>query len=576
MNIATNHIKFMNNFWQIFCPAMFVLMLTVVPQTATPQGRNQEVTIIAPYKPTISDAYKMTLTPKLKDTVVDTPPMIYNINSSPIYSSYNIKSLNPTFIEINPEEIYRRNYLKAGFGNYTTPYAELFTNSLQSEKFALGFYARHLSSTGKIEDYATSAYSNNHAALYGKRFLKNKVFSAKVAYDRNVVHYYGFEPEQHAGLDLSDDDLKQRYSLIGASIGLESNYKRGKKLNYSGLLDFYYLNDLYKTNEMMVALDLNLNSKNEFFNFVKKQELGFDLAVNYYNNQDSLLSEGTTIAKLKPYINLDFDYLTLSIGVEGALAADSSSKFYVYPDIRIAYQVIPDYLRFYLSATGGLYRNSMKEVSSINPWVNPIFPLGNTHTKYNIKGGLTGMITPELDYNFSVSYADIADMLFFMNDFFNPYNPETNVNLGNKFTGLYDDVNLTTVNLELGYHQSEQLLISFSADYRHYKMATEEKPWHKPAFQAKASAKYRLNKKISITGDLFYDSRIYARTYENNIPAIVKRDGFFDLNLGGEYRFSDRISAFVRLNNVAAVRYFRWYNYPSQRINVMGGLTFSF
>jgi len=268
--------------------------------------------------------------------------------------------------------------------------------------------------------------------------------------------------------------------------------------------------------------------------------------------------------------------MTLSIGVEGALAADSSSKFYVYPDIRIAYQVIPDYLKFYLSATGGLYRNSMKEASSINPWVNPIFPLGNTHTKYNIKGGLTGMITPELDYNFSVSYADIADMLFFMNDFFNPYNPETNVNLGNKFTGLYDDVNLTTVNLELGYHQSEQLLISFSADYRHYKMATEEKPWHKPAFQAKASAKYRLNKKISITGDLFYDSRIYARTYENNIPAIVKRDGFFDLNLGGEYRFSDRISAFVRLNNVAAVRYFRWYNYPSQRINVMGGLTFSF
>lgn len=576
MSIATNHMKRMKNYFQICCLALFVMTLAVLPQSANSQGRNQEVTIIAPYQPTISDAYKMTLTPKVRDTVVETPPMIYGINSSPIYSSYDIESLNPTFVEINPEETYRRSYLRAGFGNYTTPYAELFTNSLQSDKFSLGFHARHLSSTGKIEDYATSSYSQNSAALYGKSYLKNKIFSAKIAYDRNVVHYYGFEPEQYPGLDISDDDLKQRFSLIGANIGLESNYQRGKKMNYSGLLDFYYLNDLYETSEMMVGLDLNLNSKNEFLHFVKKQELGVDLNVDYYNNKDSILSQGTTIARLKPYLDLDFDYLTLYIGVEGALAADSSSKFYVYPDVRIAYQVIPDYLRFYLSVTGGLHRNSFNEVSGINPWVNSIFPLGNTNTKYSIKGGFTGMITRELDYNFSVAYSDVDNMLFFENDFYSNFSPSIQTDIGNKFTGVYDDVKLTAVNLELGYHQSEKLLISFAADYRHYKMTNEEKPWHKPAFQAKAGAKYLLNKNISLTADFFYDSKIYAQIFEMKVPKTVVRDGFFDLNLGGEYRFNDRISAFVQLNNVAAVRYYRWYNYPSQRINVMGGLTFSF
>jgi hypothetical protein len=576
MSIATNFIIRMKKYCRIFYLAVFLMALSILPQTVNSQGRNQEVTIIAPYQPTISDAYKMTLTPKVKDTVVETPPMIYSINSSPIYSAYDIESLNPTFVEINPEETFRRSYLRAGFGNYTTPYAEFFSNSLQSDKFALGFHARHLSSTGKIDDYATSAFSQNSAALYGKRFLKDKIFSAKVAYDRNVVHYYGFEPEQHAGLDLSDDELKQRFSLFGANLGLESNYKRGKKLNYTGIFDFYYLNDLYETNEMKVTLDLNLNTKNEFFNIVNKQELGVDLELDYYNNQDSLLSQGTTIAKLKPYLDLDFDYLTLSIGVEGALAADSSSKFYIYPEIKAAYQVIPDYLRFYLSATGGLQRNSFKEVSGINPWVNSIFPLGNTSTKYSIKGGFTGMITRELDYNFNVSYSDIANMLFFVNDFSSPYNTETSINLGNKFTGVYDDVKITAVNLELGYHQSEKLLISFLADYRYYKMTNEEKPWHKPAFQASAGAKYRLNQNIALSADFFFDSKIYAQTYENNIPKIVVRDGFFDLNLGGEYKFSDRISVFAQLNNVAAVRYFRWYNYPSQRINIMGGLTFSF
>jgi len=576
MKIVKNHINYMDSLSSFICLAVLLVVLIVLPNTANSQGRNQEVTIIAPYQPTISDAYKMTLTPGAKDTVVEPPPMVYNINSTPIYSSYGIESLSPVFVEINPGETYRRNYLRAGFGNYMTPYAELFTNSLQSDEFALGFHARHLSSTGQIEDYATSAYSQNEASLYGKRYLKDKVLSAKLEYDRDVVHYYGFEPENYAGLDLSDDDLKQCFSLIGANIGLESNYKRGKKMNYAGLLDFYYLNDLYETNEMMVALDLNLNSKNEYFAFVEKQELGIDLAVDYYNNKDSIQSQGTTIAKLKPYINLDFEYLNLFIGVEGALASDSSSKFYVYPEVRASYQVIPDYLRFYVSVTGGLHRNSYREITSINPWVNPIFPLGNTNTKFNIKGGLTGMFSQVIDYNFSVSYADVDNMLFFVNDFLSPYNPETSINLANKFTGVYDQVKITAVNLELGYRQSEQLQVLFTADYRNFKMTNEEKPWQTPAFIAKASAKYRLNRNISLTADLFYNSCIYARTYDKNLQAVKKRSGFVDVNLGGEYMFTDRISVFVQLNNVAAVKYFRWYNYPSQRINVMGGLTFSF
>ncbi len=571
-----NHIFFIKSLDFLFRLGIFLVVLISLPQSANSQGYNQEVTIIAPYQPTISDAYKMTLDPKVKDTVVEIPPMDYSIKSHPIYSPYKIENLSPVFIEVNPEETLRRNYLRAGFGNYTTPYVELFTNSLKSDEFSLGFHARHLSSKGEIDDYATSAYSQNQATLYGKRYLKNKILSGKIDYSRNVVHYYGFEPDEYAGLNISDDELKQRFSQISANIGLASNYTRGTKMNYSGLIDFYYLNDLFETSEIFTSLKLNLNTKNEFFDFVNKQELGFDFNVDYYYNKDSLLSQGTTIVSLKPYLNLDFEYLTLYLGVEGTMSNDSSSNFYVYPEVKASYQVIPDYLRFYVSVTGGLHRNSFKEISGINPWANSIFPLGNTNTKYDIKGGLTGMFNQVIDYNFSVSYSDIENMLFFANDFFSPFSPEIQTNLANKFTGIYDNVKLTSVNLEVGYQQSEKIQVLFSAGYRHYEMENEEKPWHKPAFETKIGAKYFLNKHVTLSGDLFYNSKIFARTYENNLPTIAERGGFIDLNLGGEYRFNDRISAFVQLNNVAAVRYYRWYNYPSQRINVMAGLTFSF
>jgi hypothetical protein len=557
-----------------------VMLLLISRQEALAQGHNQEVTIVAPYQPTISDAAKMTLTPQVEDTVVNVPPMHYAIHSEPIYSPFEVKPLKPAFVEINPGETYRRNYLKAGFGNYTTPYVEFFSNSLRSDKFSLGLHLRHLSSQGGIKDYANSSYSQNLGELYGKRYFKNSVLSAEVDYHRNVVHYYGFKPSDYAGINITDDQLKQRFSTVSAAIGYKSNYKRDGKPNYDTKVDFYNLTDLYETGETMVAFDGNLNTRNEFLNFVKKQELGIDLNADYYHNSDSLQSQGTAIVSLRPYLNIDFDYLSMYLGVEGTFAGDSTSKFYVYPEVRISYQVIPDHLRFYISATGGLTRNSFKSVSDINPWVNSVFPLGNTSTQYDIAGGLTGNVKEVVDYNFKVSYAHVQNMLFYVNDFFDDFSPEMPYNLANKFTGIYDDVNLTSAGLEVTYHQSEQLDVLFTANYYHYDMKTQEKPWHKPAFDAVATGRYKLNKKVNLSAELFFQSKIYAPTWEKvwggYEMGIQQRSCYADINLGGEYRFTDRIAVFLQLNNVAAIQYYRWYNYPTQRFNLLGGLTFSF
>ena len=56
----------------------------------------------------------------------------------------------------------------------------------------------------------------------------------------------------------------------------------------------------------------------------------------------------------------------------------------------------------------------------------------------------------------------------------------------------------------------------------------------------------------------------------------VTLKGGFDWSAGLEYRFFKRWSAFVNLNNLIAYRYYRWYDYPTYRFNVMAGITFSF
>lgn len=558
-------------------PAFLPVLMLLFPLLVAGQGRNQEVTIIAPYQPTISEAYKIQFRPRLSDSAIEMPHLDYNIRSQVFATEYASDMLKPVFIEPTSDELLRRNYLKAGYGNYSMPYVELFSNSLASEDFSLGFHARHLSSQGEIEDYATSSFSHNKISLFGKRYLKNKVFSANVFFKRDVVHYYGYEPEDYPALELSDEDLKQRFSQIGFNTGLASNYRRGGKMNYKLALDFYHLNDLYESSETYFALKGNVNSSNEFLDFVERQELGLDYDLAYFNNQDSLMSQGNILASLKPYIKLHFDYLDLQLGIEGALASDSSSSFYVYPAVKASYQVIPDYLRFYVRATGGLQRNSYRFVSNENPWVNPVFPLGNTSTNYEIKAGISGRLDILLDYEFSVSYADVKNMMFFVNDFESAFSPDQMIVLGNKFTAVYDDVQLTTISIQAGYEQIDKMNIYFSARYDDYTLSNEEKPWHKPAFSASLTGRYFISPRFSLAGELAFQSKVYARTLDDGSDySISKRDAFADLSLEAEYRFSDRVSAFARFYNLTATRYYRWYNYPSQRINVMGGLTFSF
>jgi hypothetical protein len=202
--------------------------------------------------------------------------------------------------------------------------------------------------------------------------------------------------------------------------------------------------------------------------------------------------------------------------------------------------------------------------------------LGFTNTKYQVKGGFTGKLDMVLDYNFSVAYADVEDMLFYANIFSDPLSSAIPENLGNKFTGIYDDVQLTTVRAEFAWQQSYNLSILLAAEYNNYKMADELKPWHKPAFETKIGAKYQLNPKISLSGELFYRSKVYAKLFVSDPQNFTDVNAFPDLNLSGEYKFNSRISAFIQFNNITGTQYYRWYNYPMQRFNAMAGLTFSF
>ena len=131
--------------------------------------------IVAEYTPTISDAIKLNLNPKIEDTIVETPKLNYSINSVKMNTGFELEPIKPLRMSPEPLDKLYSSLLNVGFGNYTTPYAEFFYNSLQSKDYNAGFHIKHLSSnaTDGINNYNNSNYSDNEVNVYGKYFMQD-------------------------------------------------------------------------------------------------------------------------------------------------------------------------------------------------------------------------------------------------------------------------------------------------------------------------------------------------------------------------------------------------------------------
>jgi hypothetical protein len=190
----------------------------------------------------------------------------------------------------------------------------------------------------------------------------------------------------------------------------------------------------------------------------------------------------------------------------------------------------------------------------------------NTINKLEIKAGLNGNFSALFSFLAQIKYTTVDRMQLFIGDqaFFN------------KFNLLYVDGNVLNMHAELLYNRSKKLNASLRIDQYAYSMSLNEKAWHKPSTEVSFTAKYNIWDKILIDAALYYFGKYYVRIQQGLGYTADTNDGYFDANLGVEYRYSKILSLFVNLNNMGFSRYYKWDNYPSERLNAVGGIKYSF
>jgi hypothetical protein len=515
------------------------------------------------FEPSIKDAIKFADLPEIKDTVRRIKDVKYGITSVPIFPKYQVQAIDPAKMQNEPLNKLYHSLLKVGYAPiYNMPLAEFSISNQRSKNQSYGARLKHFSSDAHLRDVGYSGFADNSARVFGRRFYRKHTLSGDIGFTQNMVHYYGYDTSVY--YEKNKNVTKQQYRLIDPSLRLQSHYTDSTHVNHDLGLGFYNYQNIDKETENNVRFNGMGNM------FLNKEKLNLGVLVDFYNHKQTHDTLNDLIVTLNPSFEAKGKKWTANVGVAGTIDNfRDKTKFFFYPIINMEYDIYESIVIPYAGVSGGLIKNGLRSLSTENPFIDSTVNYRNTNNRYNLFGGLRGNISSNLSYDAKLSYSSYDSLHFFVINY-SDANP-----LNNRYQVIYDNSTLLNVSGQLQYRAAERLNLIAKGNYYLYKPKNLLRAYHKPDLDMTFSAIYNIKSKIILRGDLYILGKQFSRVPKDSVtyaPKLIK--GWGDVNLEAEYRYSKMLSFFVRFNNIANQRYYRWDQYPRQRFNFMAGLTF--
>ena len=545
---------------------ILIVLFYAAASMAQTTGTEQIYNVPSEFQPTIKDALKFSDVPEIKDTVKRIQNIKYGITSVPLFPKYQVQPIAQAKLQNEPLNKLYHSLLKVGYGPiYNMPYGEFWIGNTRSRAMNYGAHLKHFSSTAHLEDVGYSGYSDNEINIFAKQFYKKHTLSGDFDYERNVIHYYGYDTSLNK---LENDFTRQRYQFIQPKLRLVSHYTDSTQINHDLGLSFYNLQNLNREAENNIKFNA-LGSM-----FINKEKLNVNFLTDFYNHKQANDTLNDLIVSINPSFEANGSAWHADIGLTGTIDNfKNATRFYFFPKLNVHYNVYENMIIPYAGLNGGLIKNSFRSLSKENMFVDTTLRYVNTNNKYNAFIGLRGNLSSKTSYDAKVSYAQYDSLQFFVID----YSGSNQVY--NRFSVVYDNTTLLTVGGQLKYQFKEKLNLIAKGNYYIYKTKNLTRAYQKPDFDLTFSGIYNLQSKIIVKADLFFVGQQWAQTQitdNNGVASFSPRQlkGYVDANLEAEYRYSKMLSFFVKFNNIANQRYYKWDRYPSQRFNFMFGVTF--
>lgn len=548
-------------------------LMTAQAQDKKPEEKtvvNEEIEVVRPYKPILAEAVKLRRSPNLDDVKTYKAKLNYSITDRKLELNSDIQKLQAQALAEEKASILVNNYVKGAFGSLSTLLGEAYFNTGKDEGLQLGGYIKHFSQEGKRNKQNSS---NQQLSVFGRSILEENTVSGRINLERNGTYFYGID---NANPVLNPDPQKQAFSLIELEGELVKNFTEDEDaLSYAVKANGYLWNDKFSAKESYLSLNGYLNKRISSFN------LGLAASTEFGNTKDALTSVGNNLLRLNPYIRLQVKGAKVTAGINFVqeFGAYSSSK--LFPSVTADFTLVPDYLQVFGEVKGDVNRNSMKNFTDENPWLNSNILVKNTVEKLSISAGIKGTGGPGFGYKARFYMKQFDDMPLFINNFDD----------FNKFDVIYDfgKTKLTGLEGEISIQVSDALKWTGKLNIDDWKPASETYSWFKPGLKVNSNFVYTYNKKLSFNAGVVIQDDVKAKVNVQQpinplqylipnpgIESIVTVKGFVDLGVGADYRINNKFSVFAKANNILNSNYSRYLYYQVNGFNIFGGLTYSF
>ena len=480
-------------------------------------------------------------------------------------------------------------YTRIALGSKLMPLGEFYYNSTRSRVYHYGAHIKHLSSFGNIKlrdiEFPNGQFDHTDVLLFGKINQASFNLGAKLHYLNDGFHFYGL-PDS---LVSDAKTITQRYQNLGADFEFIGNRGDTSILNYKITTGFNFLGTKKpiidtlsdwraKENQFYLNTKGWYNYKSETFYVnlgLRYNSYRYGIEDSILDSSDSGLVTNNTIIDLQPGILTQLFQKKFKVEVGLALSVDiqKKTKVYIYPQVEIKYSLFNDIFIPYVGIRGGLKQNSLRTFSSENPYLISNLTIQNEHNPHEIYAGFKGTLSSKLSFNINGSSSRSLNKALYVSDSL----------AFNKFNVIYDTLTLTKLEASGSYQQSEKFKIDLIGQFFSYQTKNEAFAWSLPQFQFVLRGSYNLYDKFLVNLSAKIETGRNAKVYSVGKDVIEKNEQFakplgaiVDINLGVEYRYNTRVSAFLQINNLASQQYYRWYNYPVQPIQVMAGVTARF
>lgn len=573
-----------------------ILFLSLLGHISWAQETNdigtETVTVVKPYSPTVSDAFKLRSDPSLEDSIVLQKKKInYSIFSVPVASTFTPAKGRASRVKKTPPPTLYNSYASIGLGNFNNAMLELYSGrefNRGENLFDVGL--SHRSSRGDIESTPLDAdfYNTKLDVSYGKKD-RDLDWGAAIRLQHQRYNWYGVELEEFDETILASLDETQNYfnAQAKAHLNLEDSFFKSGNIVLRRFWDTLDSGE----NRVVVKPTIELPITEELITIKTK----FDYVNGTFENasldnttNESGIDYGHFQIGVSPSLLILRDDLTLNLGaniVYGLDTENSASNFFIYPAVTASYRLVDETVIAYGGIEGELRQNSYYDFVQENPYVSPTLDIQPTDQQYEGYIGVKGQLLPNVGYNVKGSYtAENRRPLFLLNPENQSRSDENGYFLGNSFQVFYDDIKTLGLFGELNVDINRNFSLGINAEFYDYDTETDNPAWNLPAVKGSLFMDYQITDEWFLGANLFYvgeredlDRVVLGGPLPPVAPDVVLTlDAFFDINAHAGYRFNEQLSIFVKASNIANNDYQRWANFRVQGFQALAGVSYKF